>query len=265
MIRDHLGADWAFGIRGAIENVVRTSFPAEVRLWPLLQTFDFEGYKVGDTHFIILLRDKLSGIPSCKSIKLKPFSHNDHPSLPVKANNVRAWQEYLLSKFALRPEDAAMVLPIHDSGENNAAKDFDLFTSEEKLIWQQQLELTLERQKAIIQPESTTSPQAPSNITYNIHGSNPRININSTDSSINIVQEQVPEVFGKLLDALNATETNDARIMAIEQAVIEMEKNFGTTTFVEKYRVFMSVLADHIQILGPIVAPYLPLLSALVN
>jgi hypothetical protein len=73
-VRPHFGIDWAFGIQGAIENVVRENFPSQVRQWPLLQSFNSEAYRVGTDHFVIILQDKLSGIPSGNE-NLKPFPY----------------------------------------------------------------------------------------------------------------------------------------------------------------------------------------------
>lgn len=79
--RDSFCADWAFGIRGAIENFVRRAYPSELRRWPLLQTFDFDAFAAGNSHFVIIMRDKLGGIVAGPGVPT-PFPHSDHPSLP---------------------------------------------------------------------------------------------------------------------------------------------------------------------------------------
>lgn len=38
--------DWAFGVRGAVESIVRTRFSGDLRSWPLLQAFDLEAYEL---------------------------------------------------------------------------------------------------------------------------------------------------------------------------------------------------------------------------
>lgn len=262
-MRDNFGADWAFGIRGAIENVVRSAFPSEIRLWPLLTAFDFESYLVASSHVVVVLRDKLSGIPS--GFDPKPFPYTDHPLVPTTQRDAEHWQCYLFAKFSLRPEDAAFIVPLHDSGKNSAAEDYKLFSSEEKAIWDFQVRLTVARQKAMTQPAPSSSPQAPVHITYNISGTNARVNINSKDSSINIVNEQTPEVFAELMSAVKSSGVDSERLRLLESAVQEMEQSYGQPTFSSKYHAFMSVLADHIQVFGPVVAPYLPALATLVT
>ena len=128
-MRSHFDADWAFGIQGAMENIVRENFPSQVRQWPLLQSFDAEGYQVGTEHFVIVLRDRLSGIPTTAG-SLKPFPYEDHPSLPPSSENMVEWMSYLIDRFSLRNEDVAMVLPIHDSGQHGAPSDYELFTDD---------------------------------------------------------------------------------------------------------------------------------------
>jgi hypothetical protein len=135
----------------------------------------------------------------------------------------------------------------------------------EKAVWDHQLRLTIARQRTSIQPTSATPPDPPVHITYNVYGTSARVNINSTDSSVNVVQQQVPEVFAELLAAIRGANANAAGSQALERSVVEMQQGFGTPSFAERYKSFMSVLADHIQVFGPIVAPYLPALAALVT
>ncbi|MDQ4042242.1 MAG: hypothetical protein M3118_00270, partial [Actinomycetota bacterium] len=132
-MRPHFGIDWAFGVQGAIENTVRENFPSQLRQWPLLQSFDSEGYQVGTDHFVMVLRDKLSGIPSGNQY-LKPLPYEDYPPLPLSSKSVAEWLSYLIDRFSLRDEDVAMVLPIHNSGQHGALADYELFSDDEKAL-----------------------------------------------------------------------------------------------------------------------------------
>ena len=114
-MRQFFSLDWSGGIVGAIENTVRENFPRDLRLWPLLQAFDWEAFSLGDRYFVTILKDKLQGIPAGNGT-LIPFPHTDYPPLPPTRANVLQWQSYLIQKFGLRNEDAAMILPIHDCG-----------------------------------------------------------------------------------------------------------------------------------------------------
>ena len=102
-------------------------------------------------------------------------------------------------------------------------------------------------------------------MTYNLYGNNARVNIHSTDSSINIVNEDSPEVFKQLLAAIRKADIQTEPKTKIESAVQGMQQSYGRPSFGEKYQTFMSILADHIQVFGPIVAPYLPTLTSLIT
>jgi hypothetical protein len=263
-VREMFSIDWAFGIVGAMEKAVRQAFPQDLRRWPLLQNFSFEAYAVGDNHFVIVLRDRLSGIPSGPGVP-QPFPHNDPPSLPVTMSNVDHWFSYLTRKFELRNEDAALVLPIHDSGRSNAAADFDMFTTEERQIWDWQLQCALVRHATAFKIPTHVDPSAPPSISYNVSGANARVNINSVDSSMNVVSETSTELFRELLTAIRESKTDIESRARLEEAVRNLEANAGTSRFGAAYTSFMSVLADHIQVFGPIVAPYLPALARLIT
>lgn len=78
-----------------------------------------------------------------------------------------------------------------------------------------------------------------------------------------INNEASPEVFSQLIEAIEALK-GAAEYEVISSGIQEMEATYGTKSFKAKYQKFMSILADHMQILGPVVAPYLPALAALV-
>jgi hypothetical protein len=262
-MRDHFGVDWAFGIVGSIEAVVRARFTEKLRLWPLLQAFEFDAFLVDEHWFVIVLKDKLSGIPAGNS-RLLPFPRTDHPALPPTDANIAEWQTYLSAAFQLRNEDAAMILPAHDSGKHGAAADYDLFTAREKALWDQQLRLIVARQKAGIDgTEPLAAPTVPTHITYYVSGTNARVNINTEDSSVNVVKDVSAEIFEQLATAIRTSGAYAAEKATLEDSVHEMQNLYGSAGFANAYVRFMSLLADHIQVFGPIVAPYLPALARL--
>ncbi len=77
-----------------------------------------------------------------------------------------------------------------------------------------------------------------------------------------IKADSTPEVIEQLLKALKAATQNDGTVQLTNVAE-EMKESHNTNEFKEHYNKFMSLLADHMQVLGPIVAPYLPALTAL--
>jgi hypothetical protein len=263
-MRSHFSFDWAVGIRGAIENVIRQDLPSQLRQWPLLQSFDFEAYQVGENYLVMIMRDRLLGVPAGPG-DLKPFPHKDHPPLPVTTDSLSDWLSFLIDRFSLRTEDAAFILPIHDSGRHSASADYELFSDYEKALWDYQLQFTIVRQKSVLQAPVHSAPSAPTNVTYNVSGTNFRVNINSVDSSVNVVNEAPPEVFQKILATLDKSEADSDLVSRMETAVLEMQNSCHTKGFAESYKAFMAILADHIQVFGPLVAPYLPALAKLLS
>jgi hypothetical protein len=73
------------------------------------------------------------------------------------------------------------------------------------------------------------------------------------------------EVFQKLLDAITHVQIDTEVVNKMTAAVQEMRESCGTSRFTEHYNTFMSTLADHIQVFGPLVAPYLPFLAKLLT
>jgi hypothetical protein len=263
-IRENFTADWAFGVSGAIKNIVERAFPMELRLWPVVGAFDFEAYSVGKDHFALILKDKLSGIPSGPG-ELAPFPYDDHPPLPVTPETAPEWLAYVIDKFHLRNQDAAVVLPLHDCGRNDAAGDYRLFSDREKEVWNNELRFIIARQKLGVPSLTRSAPSTPSHITFNLSGTNSRVNIDSADSSVNVIDQTSPEVLHELLLAIGQHRIDRAIKEELQAAINEMKSNFGSNTFGEKYRIFMSVLADHLAVLGPIVGPFLPALANLIK
>ena len=72
------------------------------------------------------------------------------------------------------------------------------------------------------------------------------------------------ELFSQLIDALQSVEDSKLRENLIS-SVEEMRSTQGTEKFKDEYKKFMSLFADHLQVLGPIVTPYLPALAEILS
>jgi len=100
---------------------------------------------------------------------------------------------------------------------------------------------------------------APSTIIYNVSGENSRVNVNSHDHSINQVNNAPKELFETIREVLSkeikSTEEKDNLIDLANQ----LENAQGTTSFIDKYKNFMSSASDHMGVLSPL----LPALAAL--
>ncbi len=117
--------------------------------------------------------------------------------------------------------------------------------------------------QARYQREGTAKPAEPTaprgNVTYNVSGSHSRINVNSLDKSINIsdtaVQTTLDQVRTLLQDHVADAEERERLLAKVE----ELQQVHGTEKFVETYREFMQMAADHMTVIAPLV----PALTAL--
>ncbi len=73
------------------------------------------------------------------------------------------------------------------------------------------------------------------------------------------------DLFIRLLDAVVAANVPQPLQTEVAGVIEELRATSGTTGFKEKYHRFMGILADHMQVLGPVVAPYLPPLAAMLT
>lgn len=101
-----------------------------------------------------------------------------------------------------------------------------------------------------------SAPGRASSITYNLHGANPRVNINSHDESVNVLLTQ-DNVFDELRNVIGSKITDKAEREQIIQSVEEMEKAKGTDGFVSKYQRFIEVASKHMALVGP----FIPILA----
>lgn len=73
------------------------------------------------------------------------------------------------------------------------------------------------------------------------------------------------EIFSELIEAIKSVSMHPEESKPITDVIIEMQATHGTASFTKHYQTFMSILADHMQVLGPVVAPFLPALSAMLR
>lgn len=86
----------------------------------------------------------------------------------------------------------------------------------------------------------------------------------NVEQSAHYVEQVQGEVFTKLLEAVTEANLPSDATERTTAAIEHMRAASGTSSFKSRYHNFMSVLADHMQVLGPVVAPFLPALTALV-
>ena len=109
--------------------------------------------------------------------------------------------------------------------------------------------------------ESPPSPRpaAGPQVVYNLIGPNTRVNIQSSDSSTNVVSVESAVLFDNLREAIQKSSLDSTVAQELIQNVNAMQSAAGTKTFGDRYKEFIAVAADHMTL----VAPFLPALTQL--
>jgi hypothetical protein len=112
-----------------------------------------------------------------------------------------------------------------------------------------------------VQKESAISSENHAQTIYNVTGPNARINQNSVDASVNLVNTTSDDLFSKMRSALaEGIEDEEKRQKVLEQ-VNALEEAKGTPRFLERYTSFVAILADHVGL----IQAFLPALMQLVQ
>lgn len=69
------------------------------------------------------------------------------------------------------------------------------------------------------------------------------------------------EVFDEIINVLSKSTVEQELVTSLTTIVEDMKISQGTNEFKENYQKFMSSLSDHMTVIGPIIAPYLPILA----
>lgn len=141
-MRNGFESGWAFAFSESLERIVENSFPHDTYRWPTLCNFKAEFYIWQSNFFIVILRNKMGGLPYIgKIINLEDnLAPKDSPSL----DNLIEWHNYLREKFALKAKDFEIIIPLIDSGKE-IEDDWKLWPEEFKELWHKQVEYLVER------------------------------------------------------------------------------------------------------------------------
>lgn len=109
---------------------------------------------------------------------------------------------------------------------------------------------------------SPTAARGAASVTHNIHlhGHNPRINVNSTDNSVNIASVSNDTTFVQMREVAQsiADESERAKILS---RIEDLESARGSSGFLSAYQSFISTVADYMSIFGPFIPALTQMLS----
>jgi len=98
----------------------------------------------------------------------------------------------------------------------------------------------------------------PTSATYNLHGPNSRVNVNSQDFSINTVEINKDNVFQELCKIISKQISDANEKQLLIDKIKELESIKNTDNYTLKYTEFIAHAANHISI----IAPFIPMLTA---
>ena len=98
-------------------------------------------------------------------------------------------------------------------------------------------------------------------IIYNLNGANSRINNNSTDQSINIVDMSPSDLFDEIRKVLKENISDEGELKSLREVVNEMENSQNTSKFNQVYTKFITSAANHMTL----ISPFIPALSQMIQ
>ena len=97
-------------------------------------------------------------------------------------------------------------------------------------------------------------------IVYNLTGPNVRVNIQSIDSSTNLVEVEPTELFGRIRAAIDQSVQDGELLKKLQEKVTELEKTQGTPGFAARYKELMALAANHMTLLAPFIPALLQMM-----
>lgn len=101
--------------------------------------------------------------------------------------------------------------------------------------------------------ENGGDPVAKTTTVYNISNVSGRVNVNSTDNSVNVVNCTVSELFAALNQAIRTSEIEPKDKDALLSSSIELEAAVGSSSFSAKYKDFIQQAANYMAIISPFI------------
>jgi hypothetical protein len=109
-------------------------------------------------------------------------------------------------------------------------------------------------------PNSTSLIGATVTQNFYIHGHNPRVNMNSTDNSVNVTSVSGDQLFVRLRDAVRSV-TDEAERVEILSKLDALQQARGSNGFLDAYQSFIASVADYMTIFGPFIPALTQMLS----
>jgi len=124
------------------------------------------------------------------------------------------------------------------------------------------IKIQIDRKRLMKKTEPTQSTVT--NV-YHVHGHNPRWNVNSTDHSVNVVTASNDQIFQELRQQITSGLPASEERKDILDKLTALEDAQASPGFAQRYAEFISVAANHMQILAPFVPALTEMLSKVIS
>ena len=94
-------------------------------------------------------------------------------------------------------------------------------------------------------------------VTYNLHGTNSRVNVNSVDNSVNNIILDENNVFDELMNTIEKQLDGNIELLNL---VKDLQNEKGKPNFLKKYQDFISKTSSHMAI----ISPFIPILTQMI-
>lgn len=94
---------------------------------------------------------------------------------------------------------------------------------------------------------------------YHLHGDNTRVNLQSTDNSVNVVNITNTELFVRLRQVLTENTTGATHALILEK-LDALEQAQNSPTFAQRYKEFRAAAADYLTLLSPFIPAFMDML-----
>ena len=97
-----------------------------------------------------------------------------------------------------------------------------------------------------------SAPQQVTNV-YNLHGAHSRVNLQSTDHSVNVSSITEQQVFSGIREAIAQRVPDGVERADILEKLDALEKSVHSQDFLSRYQAFMNAVASHITVIMPFI------------
>lgn len=88
---------------------------------------------------------------------------------------------------------------------------------------------------------------------YYVQGENARVNVNSTDHSVNIVMKSTEEFFGTIRQRIESGIPEGEEQRKVLDALTTLQESHGKPSFAQRYTEFIAIAADYVTLLTPFI------------